>query len=157
MQRPPSATGHGASGRVGGRLPMSDRPATVTIRCDACGGSDAATISESVVGGRLLWVLSQDCPAGATEATGWDRTPDEWRRHILEQCGGWRLRVPGGAIGTSVAVMKVLRDLGVPLAGVKAATRALAEEGWPGTEAELVILADRLRLTGVAASISRER
>ena len=136
---------------------MNDCQATVAVSCDACGGPDVATVSESVVSGRLQWVIMQDCPQGLTEAMGWDRTPEDLRQEIIDQSGMWFLRSVEDGAGKKVAVMRVLRDRGDSLTEVQKSLDALGGEGIPGTEVELIILADRLKSVGVAASVSRDR
>jgi hypothetical protein len=118
---------------------------TVLVACGSCEGQGTGRVYETIVDGRLHWVLSHDCTDGFTESMGWDETPEELRQAILAQCGTYRLRVARKIAGTQVAVMKVLRSSGVEMGKVSGALAALNGEGMPGTEAELELLARHLR------------
>jgi hypothetical protein len=135
---------------------MGNCEATVPIACDSCEWQASGRVYETIVDGRLHWVLSHDCADGFTESMGWDETPEELRRAILAHCGTYRLRLAGEITGTRVDVMKVLRDGGWQLGDVPGALAALNGKGLPGTEAELELLAGRLREASVGAVVERE-
>jgi hypothetical protein len=135
---------------------MHSCEATVMVGCDSCGGTDPGRVYETAVNGRLQWVLTQDCPNGLTEAMGWDVTPDDLRRAIIEQCGTYWLRLSGGSAGSRVALMKVFRERGAAINEVPRILEALNGRGMPGTEVELGLLADALKRAGISVSVERD-
>lgn len=122
--------------------------ATVSMPCSSCAGQGIGRVYETIVNGRLHWVLTHDCPDGLTESMGWDETPEELRQAIITQCGTYRLRFARDVGDARVAVMKVLHGTGVAMSDLPATLAALAGAGMPGTEAESELLAGRLRDAG---------
>jgi len=135
---------------------LSDCAATVPVDCDSCSGPVAGEAYETIVDGRLHWVLTHDCPGGEVEAMGWDETPAELRQAILDQCGLYRLRLDREPGGGKVAVLKVLRGSGRTLSEASGALADLLGPGIPGTEAELHLLATRLQRAGGTPSVRRD-
>jgi hypothetical protein len=135
---------------------MNDCEAVVPVECASCDGPAAARVYETIIDGRLHWVLTHDCGDTFVEAMGWHETPDDLRQALLDQCGTYRLRLSGEITGR-VAVMRVLRRSGTSLAAVPEALAALTGPGRPGTEMELQLLAGRLRAAGASATVERVR
>ncbi|MEV7623842.1 hypothetical protein [Actinoplanes sp. NPDC089786] len=128
--------------------------AEVPVGCDGCGTEHAGRVYETIVDGRLHWVLTYDCSTGTVEAMGWGRSPDEFRQAILEQGGEYRLRMPEGAGSRRVAVLKALRDGGLAWSDVKGGLDAIVAAGLVGTRAELDLLAGRIEAaTSVRCSV----
>ncbi|MEU8607348.1 hypothetical protein AB0C29_05040 [Actinoplanes sp. NPDC048791] len=134
---------------------MNDCQAAVPVECDSCDGPAAGQVYETIIDGRLHWVLTHECGDSFVEAMGWDETPDDLRQALLDQCGTYRLRLSREITG--VAVMRVLRASGMSLAAVPEALAALTGPGRPGTEMELQLLAGRLRAAGASATVERDR
>jgi hypothetical protein len=124
---------------------MDHNSATVPVDCETCGSQATGEVYETIIGRRLHWVMDHPCPTGDVEAMGWDETPDEWRQALLHQCGTYRLRL-NGELTERIPVWRVLRRAGLTLA-------AIDGEGLAGTEAELELLAARLRDAGAAVSV----
>jgi hypothetical protein len=137
-------------------MSVTDCEALVPFVCTSCEGQTSAKAYELIVGKRLQWVLFHECPDGDVEEFGWDETPEELRRSILDQCGTFRLRLAAEPGSRKVAVLKVLRGTGRSLAEASAALAELLGPGIPGTDVELQLLSDRLRETGAEPVIQRE-
>ncbi|MGW4942938.1 hypothetical protein ACWEOZ_15290 [Actinoplanes sp. NPDC004185] len=133
---------------------MNDCEAVVPVACESCDGPAAGQVYETIIDGRLHWVLTHDCGDGFVEAMGWDETPGDLRQALLDQCGTYRLRLVRESTA-KVAVMKVLRARGTSLAAVPESLAALTGDGMPGTETELQLLAGRLRAAGASATVER--
>jgi hypothetical protein len=122
---------------------------SVPVSCDHCPDGHPASFGESIRDGRLHWVLTYDCPHGWTEAMGWDESPALWRRAVLDQEGTYGLTFPDGAGPHRVAVLKALRDGGVPRSELDHVT---------GTRTEMELLAARIRAaTPVRCDIMRTK
>jgi hypothetical protein len=132
---------------------MNDCQAVVPVECDSCDGPALGQVYETIIDGRLHWVLTHDCGDSFVEAMGWDETPGDLRQALLDQRGTYRLRLPREITG--VAVMQVLRGSGTSLADVPEALAALTGPGMPGTETELQLLAGRLHAAGASAAVDR--
>jgi hypothetical protein len=131
----------------------NDGAGLVPFACDTCPGQPSAEAYELIVGRRLQWVLRHECPDGDVEEFGWDETPTQLRRAILDRHGTYRLRLTHDPGGRRVAVLKVLRDTGRSLSGASEALAELLGPGIPGTEVELQLLAGRLREAGAEAVV----
>ncbi|WP_285687755.1 hypothetical protein [Actinoplanes sp. NBRC 103695] len=128
--------------------------ADVPVACDTCAEGHTGVVYETIIGGRLQWVLDYECEGSPIEAFGWDRSPDEYRQAILDQSGTFRLDVPDAG-GSRVAVLKALRDGGVAWVDVAGGLDALLDEGIVGTCAELSLLATRLESAGATVAVVR--
>ena len=126
---------------------MDYNSASVPVGCGTCGPQAPGEVYETIIGRRLHWVMDHACPSGDVEAMGWDETPDEWRQALLDQCGTYRLRLDG-ELTERIPVLRVLRRAGLALT-------TLDGEGLAGTEAELELLAARLRDAGAAVAVVR--
>lgn len=112
---------------------------------------------ETIVDRRLQWSVWSECAAcGDTEQEcGWDETPDEVRRALLDQCGTFRLHVRPTPAFSRVLLMRALRAEGTSVADVSATLDRLLTDGLPGTETELHLLGMKLERAGVAATVHR--
>lgn len=115
--------------------------------CDRCPPGATATVSETIVNGRLHWSQLHACTDGPILECGRDEPPPAMRQALLDQCGVFRLRLSG--ITSRVTVMKVLRERGAALSDIAAMVTTLTGQGLAGTEAELRLLSMRLDGTGV--------
>jgi hypothetical protein len=105
-----------------------------------------ASFYETIVHGRLHWVLTYDCLEGQVEAMGWGRSPASWREAVLAQEGTFRLALPDGAGSHRVTVLKALRDGGVPFSQLAAGLdAAVGPSSIAGTRTEMELLAARVR------------
>jgi hypothetical protein len=114
-----------------------------------------------IVRGRLQWVVWCGCPScdsegSGTEEIGWDETPPEIRRALLDQCGVYRLRVSPGVDVSRVSLMRVLRADGSSLSGVSSLVEELLANGLSGTEMEMELLKVRLAAAGIEAAIAKD-
>lgn len=114
-----------------------------------------------IVRGRLQWVVWCGCPScdsegAGTEEIGWDETPPEIRRALLDQCGAYRVRIRSRADVSRVSLMRVLRADGASLSAVSSAVDELLTDGLSGTEMEMELLKVRLAVAGVDASVAKD-
>lgn len=133
--------------------------AVIEQRCQTCGSVVQCRAWEDVIGGRLQWVVlcgCGTCGGGESEEFGWDETPAEVRRALLDMCGTFRLRVQAPLEVARMPLMRIVRASGEPLASLSARVEALLIQGQTGTEAELELLALRLAEVGVPTTIAKD-
>ena len=133
--------------------PMDSGQADVPVACDTCAEGHTGVVYETIIGRRLQWVLDYECRGSPIEAFGWDRAPDEFRQAILDQSGVWRLEISEFG-GSRVAVLKALREGGLPWSEVSGGLDALLREGIFGTRGELRLLAGRVEAAGATTAIT---
>ena len=65
----------------------------VEVKCPACNDSARITLGQSTRAGRLAWWKSESCSScgRATEADGYDDSPEDVREAILAKDGAWCL------------------------------------------------------------------
>lgn len=106
-----------------------------------------ATVSDSVVDGRLNWSLFHGCGTGAEIRCEREGLPDELRQAVLEQCGTYGIEFPDTDRVTVMRVLRKARELDV------GELHAVLADGVTGTEAEMDLLRHQLAGAGVAVVV----
>jgi hypothetical protein len=133
--------------------------AVIRQRCRSCGSEVRCRAYETILQGRLQWVIwcrCETCGDEGAEEFGWDETPAEVRKALLDQCGVFRLRAQPVRDFPRVPVMKLFRADGATVADVSATVDALLTTGLLGTEMEMELIKMRLATVGVQAAYTRD-
>ena len=124
------------------------------VVCPDCDAEMACCGVQALVDGRLRWDVESACSACgfAVAACGAGEPPAERRAQLLAEHGPSLLRVSGAGAAVRVAVLRVVRaELGLDLAGARAAAGRVLDGTYTGTRPEIERLARCLLAYGVTA------
>ncbi|MFJ9822917.1 hypothetical protein ACIRSU_00920 [Streptomyces sp. NPDC101160] len=127
-----------------------------SARCQDCGAEVECRGVQVLAEGRLRWDVESTCSAcGFALAVCGGEVPSELRERMLAEHGPATLRVLDAAADT-VVIMRVLRaELGIDLAGARAAARRVLSGDYAGTLPEMESLARKLRAAAIPAAADR--
>ena len=121
----------------------------VVIPHESCGHRGTTRFGQIIVSSRLLWYRSISCPAcGRIEEDGEGLPPEEFRAHLLQEGGRWKLVARGPA--KSAAIKVIRRALAVPLGEAFRLFPVL----YIGTKTEVEWLKAQMEASNVAANIA---
>jgi len=127
----------------------------IKYNCASCGKSLNASVDQTVTEGCLKWYVSYQCQSCGAVVEGDDigLPPEEIRELLIQNQGGWELRLDGRE-ANRVIVARVLRKaLGLSLTQVTSLTKSIPGILYFGTQVEVEWLAQALASQGIAAHV----